>query len=101
MLRRTLTANEKHPVYDCVNLSSPIQMQLSLKPTNFSRSFVLFLDPTSNFKHFQKQGDPLPTFFRKLQNMKNLVRPLYQKHRSRTPFDNQHVKGSQTLIKSA
>ena len=72
MLRHTLTANEKYPVYDCVNLSSPIQMQLSLKPTNFSRSFVLFLDPTSNFKHFQKQGDPLPTFFSQITEYEKL-----------------------------
>ena len=57
MLRRTLTANEKHPVYDCVNLSSPIQMQLSLKPTIFSDFFVPFLESTSNFKHFEKKDD--------------------------------------------
>ena len=101
MLRNTLTANEKYPVWDCVNLSSPIQMQLSLKPTIFSDFFVLFLDGTSNFKHFETQGEPLPTFFRKLQNVKNLVRPLYKKHHSRTPFESQHVKGSQTLIKSS
>ena len=57
MLRDTLTANEKHPVDDCVNLSSPIQMQLSLKPTIFSDFFVPFLESTSNFKHFEKKDD--------------------------------------------
>ena len=101
MLRNTLTANEKYPVWDCVNLSSLIQMQLSLKPTIFSNFFFLFLDGTSNFKHFETQGEPLPTFFRKLQNVKNLVRPLSKKHSSRTAFDSQHVKGSQTLVKSS
>ena len=43
----------------------------------------------------------IPTLFRKLQNVKNLVGPLSKKHRSRTPFDSQRVKGSQTLVKSA
>ena len=43
----------------------------------------------------------IPTLFRKLQNVKNLVAPLSKKHRSRTPFDSQRVKGSQTLAKSA
>ena len=57
MFRKTLTANDKYPVQDCVNLSSPIQMQLSLKPTIFSDFFVPFLESTSNFKHFEKKDD--------------------------------------------
>ena len=43
----------------------------------------------------------IPTLFRKLQNVKNLVGALSKKHRSRTPFDSQRVKGSQTLAKCA
>ena len=43
----------------------------------------------------------IPTLFRKLQNVKNLVRPLSKKHLSRTPFDSQHVKDFQTLSKPA
>ena len=42
----------------------------------------------------------IPTLFRKLQNVKDLVRPLSKKHLSRTPFDSQHFKESQTLAKS-
>ena len=57
MFRNTLTANDKYPVRDCVNLLSPIQMQLSLKPTIFSNFFVPFLESTSNFKHFEKKDD--------------------------------------------
>ena len=41
----------------------------------------------------------IPTFFQKLQTVKDLVRPLSKKQRFRTPFDGQHVKGSQTLVK--
>ena len=40
------------------------------------------------------------TLFRKLQTVKDLVRPLSKKHRFRTTFDSQHVKQSQTLLKS-
>ena len=57
MFRNTLTSNDKYPVRDCVNLLSPIQMQLSLKPTIFSHFFVPFLESTSNFKHFEKKDD--------------------------------------------
>ena len=39
--------------------------------------------------------------FRKLQAVKELVRPLSKKRRFRTPFDSQHFKGSQTLVKLA
>ena len=42
-----------------------------------------------------------PTLFRKLQTVKDMVRALSKKHRFRTPFDSQHVKGSQTLLKSS
>ena len=57
MFRNTLTANDKYPVRDCENLSSPIQMQLSLKPKTFYHSFVLFLAAKSNFKHFEEKDD--------------------------------------------
>ena len=57
MFRNTLTANDNYPVQDCGNLSSPIQMKLSLKPTIFSDFFVSFLESTSNFKHFEKKDD--------------------------------------------
>ena len=55
--RNTLTANDKYPVRDFVNLSSPIQMQLSIKSTIFSDFFVSFLEYTSNFRHFEKKDD--------------------------------------------
>ena len=43
----------------------------------------------------------IATLFRKLQTVKDLGRPPSKKHRFRTPFDIQHTKGSQTLVKSA
>ena len=43
----------------------------------------------------------LPTFFRTLQTVNDLVRPLSKKQRLRKSFDSQHVKGSETLVKSS
>ena len=43
----------------------------------------------------------IPTLFRKIQTVKDLVGPFCKKHRVRTPFDSQHVKVSQTLAKRA
>ena len=57
VFRNTLTANDKYTVRYCVSLSSPIQMQLSLKPTIFSDLFLPFLESTSSFKHFEKRDD--------------------------------------------
>ena len=42
----------------------------------------------------------IATLFRKLQNVKDLVRPLSKKRCFRAPFDGQNVKGYQTIVKS-
>ena len=42
----------------------------------------------------------IATLLRKLQAVNELVSPLYKKHHLRTPFDSQHVKGCQILVKS-
>ena len=55
MFRKILTANDKYPVRDCENLSSPTKRQLSLKPKTISDSFAQLLECTSNFKHFVKK----------------------------------------------
>ena len=41
------------------------------------------------------------TLFRKLQTVKDLIKPLSKKYRCRRAFESQHVKGCQTLVKSA
>ena len=43
----------------------------------------------------------IATLLRKLQAVKDLVRPLSKKQCFRTPFDSQHFKESQILVKSA
>ena len=42
----------------------------------------------------------IATLFRKFENVKDWARPLSKKHLFRTPFDSEHVKVSQTLVKS-
>ena len=62
MFGNTLTAKDNYPVEDCRNLSSPIQMQLSLKPKIFSDLFVPFLESPSNFKYFDKKDGRITYF---------------------------------------
>ena len=76
-------------------------MKLSLKPKTFIDSFFPFLESTSNFNHFEKKIILIAPSFRELQTVKDLVRPLSKKHRFRILFYSHHVKGSQTLVKSA
>ena len=95
-----MTTSNKYPVRDCENISSLIQMQLLLKSKTFSHFFIPFLETKSNFKHFEEKLIVILTLFRKLQNVKDLVRQLSKKHCFKAPFDSEHVKGSQTIVKS-
>ena len=72
MFCNTLTANEKYPVRDCKNLSSPIQMQLSLKPKTFSDLFDPFLESTSNFELFEKKDDRHRYFILEIRDCQRL-----------------------------
>ena len=53
------------------------------------------------FGKLEKKKIVIANVFPKLQTVKDLVRPLSKNHRFRTSFKSQHVKGSQTLKKSA
>ena len=72
MFRNTLTGNDKYPVLDCVNFSSLIQVQLSIKPTIFSDFFVRFLESTSNFEHFEKKDDCQSYFISEIADCEKL-----------------------------
>ena len=43
----------------------------------------------------------IATLFRKLQTLKDSFTPVSKKHRFRATFEIQHVKESQTLVKSS
>ena len=98
MFRNTLTPNDKYLVRDFENSSSPIQMQLSLKRKIFLVPFFKFWDLNQILIILKKKMIVIATLLRKLQAVKDVVRPLSKKHRFRTPFNSQHVKGSQTLV---
>ena len=53
----TFTANDKYPFRDRENLSTSIQMQLSLKQKTFSHFLNQFPESTSHFKSFEKKDD--------------------------------------------
>ena len=72
MFRNRLTANENYPVQDSENLSSPIQMHLSLEPKLFSDSFVPFLESKSNLKHFEKKDDRHTNFLSEITECERL-----------------------------
>ena len=73
MFRNTLTANGKYPVRDCENLSSPIQMQLSLNPKTFSDSSVQLLAFSSNFEYFGKKDDRHSYFISEITDCQRLA----------------------------
>ena len=101
MFRNTLTANDKYPVPDCENLSSVIQTVLSLIPNSFSDSFFYFWNLHQILNILKTKMTIIATLLRNLQAVKDLVRLLSKKHCFGAPFDTQHVKVSQTLLKSA
>ena len=72
-LRNTLTANDKYLVRFSEDLSSPIQMQLSLKARTFSGSFVPFVESTPSFKHFEKKDDRQSYFISEITDCQRLV----------------------------
>ena len=53
----TLTADDKYPVQDYVNLQIRIQMHLCGKRKTFCRFFVAIVESTSTFKHFKRKED--------------------------------------------
>ena len=59
------------------------------------------MESTSQFKHFLTKKIVTANVFPKLQTVKDMLKPLSKKRPFRTPVDGQHVKGSQTLMKSA
>ena len=52
-----LTSNGKYTVQDVENLQLSIEIRLSEKRKTFSQFFALFVESTSNFKHFEKKHD--------------------------------------------
>ena len=82
-------------------LLSPIEIQLSQKRKNFPNFSFHFWNLHQILNILKKNMIFIATLFRKLLTVRDLVTTLSKKHRSRTPFDSQHVKGSKGRVKSA
>ena len=80
VFHNTLTSNEKYPFQDIENLFH-------------------FWNLHQILNSLKKKMIVTATFFRKLQTVKDLVRPFPKRHRFRTIFENQHVKRFETLVK--
>ena len=73
-----------------------------LKNTSLLRSFLFHLWNLNQILNiFKKKKIVIANVFQYIQTVKYSVGPLSRKRRFRTSFDSQHVKGSQTLVKSA
>ena len=55
---KTCTADEKYSLLKRVNLTQPIQMQLSQKERIFTEFFFTFSESILNLEHFLTKDDP-------------------------------------------
>ena len=56
---------------------------------------------TLNFQHFEKKMTFIGLVFPKLRTAKDVVGKMFKTPGFRKPFENQHAKTSETLLKSA
>ena len=101
LLVNTLAADEKYPVLNRDNLTIPIQTQLSQKQKTFSQFFAAFLKFRLNFEYFETKYAPLTSCVSQITASENVVRKMSKKSCFRGPFDKQHGKRAQALLKSA
>ena len=101
LLVNTFAANEEYPILNRDNLAILIQMQLSQKQKTFSEFLAAYLKPSLNFKYFEEKDGPHRFCIFKITESQNVVRKMPKKSRFRGPFDTQHGKRVQVLLKSA
>ena len=72
-------------------------MELSINPKNFSDSFVRFWNFDLILNILEKKMIVIATLFRKLENVKDLVRPLLKNTVSENPLTLNMLKGTKIL----
>ena len=97
----TLTADYKYPIPYFEKLSFHIKTQLSLKWVFFSSFLFHLWNLHQIWNIFNNKKIVIAAVFPKLQTVNDLFRPFSEKDPLRTSFNSQHVKGPQTLAKSA
>ena len=101
LLFNILAADEKCPVLNRENLTIRIKMQLSEKQKTFSIIFNAFLKCRLNFQYFETKDDPNRFWIFEITDSENMVRQISKKSHFRGPFDKEHGKRVQALLKSA
>ena len=74
LLGNTLAADGKYLVPHRDNLTTPIQMQLSVKRNTFSQLFAAFLKFILNFKHFEKKDETHSFCISEITDSENVVK---------------------------
>ena len=101
LLVTTLAAHEIYPVLNRDNLTIPIQIQLSQKHKIFCHDFPAFLKSSWNFEHFDKKDDAHRFCNFEITHSENVVRKISKNLRLREPFNKQHAKWAEAVLKSA
>ena len=76
-------------------------MQLSQKQKTFSQFFATFLKLILSFNNFETKYDRHRFCISEIRASENLVRLLSKMSRLRGPFNNQHAKRVEPVLKSA
>ena len=96
-----MTADDQYSLLNRDNLTQPIRTPLSQKDKAFSEFFLAFSKSPLNFEHLKtKKMTFIADLFPKLRTPKNVVRYLSKKSRFKGPFDRQHGKRVQPLLRS-
>ena len=95
-----LTADDKYFLPNRGNFLQHCQMHLSEKRKISSAVPFTFSKFRINFEHFIKNMTLLADVFLNLRTRRNVVRYMSKKSRFRRPFDKEHGKRAETLLKS-
>ena len=100
MFVNTLTADDKYSLLNRHNLTQQFRTQLSQKQKAFPEFFLGFSESTLDFEDFEKQMTLIADLFPKSRTPENVIRYMSKKSRFKGPFDRQHGKRVQTLLRS-
>ena len=95
-----MAADETYPVLNRDILTIPIQIKLSQKHKIFRHYFTGFLKSRKNFEHFDQKDDAHRFCNFEITHSENVVRKIYKRPCFREPFDKQHGKWAEALLKS-
>ena len=99
MFVNTLTADDKYSPLNRDNLTKPIRTKLSQQQEAFPQFFLAFSKSTLILNILKKKMTLLANLFPKLRTPEKGVRYMSKKSRFKGPFDRQHGKRVQTLLR--